>query len=97
MNKKIWLSLLAVFVLLGTQSCATMQAESAISDAEVEISKAKAMGNEWRDSKKLLEKADKALEDGDTETASKLAAKAKKQGLDAQAQAKSQMNVAGPH
>jgi len=96
MKKFMSLPLMAVFILLGTTSCATMEAESAMSGAEAEIKKAKAMGFEWRDSMKILKKADKALDDGDIEEANKLIAKAKKQGMDAQKQAQAQMN-AGPH
>lgn len=87
----------SICIVLGATSCATMESSNAASEAEAEINKAKAMGYEWRDSKKILKKAYKALDDGDTETANKLIAKAKKQGLDAQAQAKLQMNVDGPH
>ena len=87
----------SIFILLGTQSCAHMDASSAASEAEAEINKAKAMGNEWRDSKKILDKAYKAMDEGDLETANKLIATAKKQGMDAQLQAKSQMDVSGPH
>ena len=98
MKKQKLLALLSsIFFLLGAQSCAYMETSSAISGAEAEIAKAKSMGNEWRDSKKLLKKAEAALDDGDTETAHKLIAKAKKQGIDAQMQAKAQMDVSGPH
>ena len=87
----------SIFILLGTQSCAHMDTSSAAGEAEAEINKAKAMGNEWRDSKKILKKAYKAMDDGDLDTANKLIAQAKKQGIDAQIQAKSQMDVSGPH
>ncbi len=87
----------SICVLLATQSCATMEAQSAATAAASEIDKAKSMGNEWRDSRKILKKAQKALDEGDTETANKLIAKAKKQGIDAQTQAKAQMDVSGPH
>lgn len=97
MNKYMSISLMAVFILLGTQSCATMETQSSASDAKAEINKAKAMGNEWRDSRKLLKQAKAAEAAGDHEKAAKLIAKAKKQGLDAQTQAKSQMDVSGPH
>jgi len=87
----------SICIVIGATSCATMEASNAASEAEAEINKAKAMDNEWRDSKKILGKAYKALDDGDIETANKLIAKAKKQGIDAQMQAKSQMNVDGPY
>lgn len=97
MKKRKLLTLIgAICILFGTQSCATMEAENAATAASAEIDKAKAMGNEWRDSRKILKKGEKALDDGDIETANKLIAKARKQGINAQLQAKSQMN-AGPH
>lgn len=85
----------SICVVLGASSCAHMEASNAKSEAVAEIDKAKAMGFEWRDSRKLLKKAEKALEDGDVEKANKLIAQAKEQGRDAQVQAKAQMN-AGP-
>ena len=98
MKKRKLLTIIgSICILLGAQSCATMEASNAASEAEAEINKAKAMGNEWRDSKKILGKAQKALDEGDVETANKLIAKAKQQGLDAQKQAEAQMNVDGPY
>ena len=87
----------SVCILMGTQSCAHMETQKAADAASAEIDKAKAMGNEWRDSRKMLKKAEKAMDEGDSEAANKLIAKAKKQGIDAQIQAKSQMDVNGPH
>ena len=86
----------SICIVLGASSCATMESSNAMSEAEAEINKAKAMGNEWRDSRKLLKKAEKALDDGDTDKANKLIAAAKKQGIDAQRQAKNQSD-AGPY
>lgn len=85
----------SICILLGMQSCATMEAYSKGEAAEVEIAKAKAMGFEWRDSKKILKKGYKALDDGDMEKGAKLIATAKQQGINAQTQAKAEMN-AGP-
>ncbi len=65
-------------------------------DAVAEIDKARAAGYEWRDSRKILKKAEEAEKAGDHEKAMKLANKAKQQGIIAQAQAQSQAN-AGPH
>jgi len=98
MKKRKLLTIIgSLFIVLGATSCAHMEASTAASEAQAEIDKAKSMGYEWRDSKKILDKAYKALDDGDVETANKLIAKAKKQGIDAQTQAKSQMDVSGPH
>lgn len=64
--------------------------------AVIEIDKAKAAGFEWRDSRKLLKKADEAAKKGDMKKALKLANMARAQGIAAVAQAESQKN-AGPH
>ena len=95
MKKRKLLTIIgAISIIMSTQACAYTEERSA---AVSEIEKARSMGNEWRDSMKLVEKADKANEANDTETAAKLIAKAKKQGIDAQIQAKAQMDVSGPH
>ena len=101
MKKHASISFLALFILLGAQSCATMNSGSAatsaaISAAEAEIKAAKSAGNEWRDSTKILDKAKAALNAGDTEKANKLIAAARKQGIDAQIQAMDQLKVNGP-
>ncbi len=71
--------------------------ESAVKDANASISKAKAVNHEWRDSQKLLKKADKLNKAGKTDAAIKLAVKAKKQGEMAVVQAKLQSGVTGPY
>jgi nucleoid-associated protein YgaU len=65
---------------------ATSAAEQAIADAKAANADAKALGNEWRDTGKMIKEAEKALADGDAEKATALADQAKKQALDAQAQ-----------
>ena len=62
--------------------------------ATAEIDKAKAVGFEWRDSRKLLKEAEKAEKAGDHEKAMKLVNKARQQGIIAVAQAKEQANAA---
>ena len=69
--------------------------EKAKKEASAEINNAKAAGYEWRDSQKILKKAEEAEKAGNHEEAMKLANKAKKQGIDAVAQAEVQKN-AGP-
>ncbi len=71
--------------------------EKAVSDATASIDKAKAVNYEWRDSRKLLKKADKLNQAGNTEQAIKLLKKAEAQGELAVAQAKQQAAVSGPH
>jgi len=70
--------------------------EEAVNQASIEIDHAKALNNEWRDSRKLLEKADKLYKEGKTEQAMKLVAQAKFQGEQAVIQAKNQAGVNGP-
>ncbi len=65
-------------------------AEQAIADAKSTNAQAKKMGAEWRDTAKIIGKAEKALEEGDYETAIKLANKAQRQAENAMKQAKEQ-------
>lgn len=55
------------------------EAASAIKSAHEENKKAKAVGYEWRDTGKMLKKAEAAAKKGDNEEAIKLANKAKTQ------------------
>lgn len=71
--------------------------EEAVMDAKASINNAKALNYEWRDSSKLLEKADKLNKEGKSDKAMKLVAEAKKQGDMAVVQAKLQASVSGPH
>ena len=87
----------AVFALLAAplSAIAASDFESARQQAITELDKAKAVGFEWRDSRKILEQAEKAEKAGDHEKAMKLVNQAKQQGIVAAAQAESQKN-AGP-
>ncbi len=69
--------------------------DQAKKEAVAAIDKAKAAGFEWRDSRKILKKAEKAEKAGDHKKALKLANQAKKQGIDAVAQSNTQTS-AGP-
>ena len=71
--------------------------DSAVKDATASINEAKAVNYEWRDSRKLLKKADKLNKAGKNKKAMKLVAKAKRQGELAVAQAEMQSGVNGPH
>ena len=66
-----------------------------IDAVKAELKKARAVGNEWRDTGKLLKKAEKASKAGDHAKAEKLIAKARRQVQLALTQAASQAN-AGP-
>ena len=71
--------------------------EEAVKEANASIDNARAVNYEWRDSRKLLEKADKLNKEGKSDKAIKLVAAAKKQGEMAVAQAALQASVTGPH
>jgi len=71
--------------------------EDAVKEANASIDNAKAVNYEWRDSRKLLEKADKLNKEGKSDEAMKLVAKAKNQGELAVVQAELQASVYGPH
>jgi hypothetical protein len=88
----------AILALLTSplMSMASTSFDQAQKEAVAEIDKAKAAGYEWRDSRGILKKAEAAEKAGDHEKALKLAKQAKKQGIDAVAQSKTQTN-AGPH
>lgn len=76
-------------------TCTQGTYNAALADAKQSIKNAKKAHYEWRDSGKMLKKADKAAKNGDFETATKIALKAKRQGELALAQSKDQVN-AGP-
>jgi len=78
------------FLSLGLMAgCATTEegsdnsAEAAIAAAKAANKKAKGVGYEWRDTGKMIKKAEKAMEAGDEAGAIKIANKAKKQAEDA--------------
>jgi nucleoid-associated protein YgaU len=81
-----------VLLSLGLMAgCATMGDDSpagkAIAEAKAANKKAKALDYEWRDTGKIIKKAEAALDDGNAAEAIKQANKAKKQADDAVAQA----------
>jgi len=70
--------------------------EAALAGAKAEIKKASAVGGEWRDTGKILKKAEKAAAEGNYGNATKMAEKAKFQAIKGQEQAASQVNVGNP-
>jgi len=85
------LGLLAGCATTGEEEQAAMTgasaAEQAISDAKAANAEAKALGFEWRDTGKIIEAAEKALADGNSDEALKQANKALTQAQLAKAQA----------
>jgi len=57
------------------------EAEDAIAAAKAAPKSAAMVGGEWRDTKKMIKKAEKLLTDGKTEQAIKQAMKAEAQGM----------------
>jgi nucleoid-associated protein YgaU len=66
-------------------------AEAAIAAADAALKKAASVGGEWRDSRKILKKAEAALKKGDYAKAIKLANQARRQGELGYAQAMDEM------
>lgn len=83
--------------LLATPMAQANSFDSAVSEAKTELDKAKAVNYEWRDSRKMLKKAEKLNKEGKTDKAIKLVNTAKEQGQLAVAQAELQSGVKGPH
>ena len=98
-KKLVRLALISVLVFgcasYGTANATQEDYNAAVADAKKSLKDAKEAKYEWRDSGKILDKADKAAKAGDFTTAIKLANQAKHQGDLALAQSKMQEN-AGP-
>lgn len=97
--KKIALLAAAATLMLG--ACATgptmsqQDAMAAIDAAKAETAKAKKVKYEWRDTGKIIKKAEEAMKKGEYDKAVKLANQAKDQSMHAQQQYEEQKN-AGP-
>ncbi len=98
--KKIAVLFAAAALMLGACASAPSgpvhtknDALSAITAAEHETDRAAKAGFEWRDTRKLIKKAQAALKKGDYDTAVKLANKAKRQSSNALKQAELARNV----
>ncbi len=99
--RKLMITLVAAIALTLTACAAgpkhsANDAKGAIAAAEHETKRAAKKLYEWRDTKKIIKKAKKALKAGDYDKAVKLAGKAKLQSTLALKQAAQQAN-AGPH
>jgi len=78
------------------KSAAQANYETALADAKKAQKAASSLKNEWRDTGKMLKKAEAAAAKGDYETATKLAGKAEAQGHAAVAQAREQAGAGNP-
>lgn len=95
--KKIYLISLTSAFLLNPALVLASSYDQAVKEANTSINNARSLNYEWRDSRKLLEKADKLNKEGKSDEAMKLVAEARKQGDMAVVQAKLQADVNGPH
>ena len=88
--------LLPALLLTASFSAGATPAADAIADAKQEMKKVSAVGYLWRDTGKILKKAEAAAAKGDNEAATKLARKAEEQAKDAYAQYSRYYESAGP-
>ena len=83
---------IAVFsaAYLAPAHAGDMNAKAAIAAAKEARKQAKSVGGEWRDTGKMIKKAEKLLKEGKTKEAAKLAQEAEAQGMLGYIQATSQ-------
>lgn len=98
LNKKLVLAaLIAGMIATGSALAAgKADAEAAIGAAKAAQKAAKSVGGEWRDTGKVIKKAEKAVADGNYADAVKMAKKAESQGHLGKEQAMSQKGVGNP-
>lgn len=96
--KKIALAALICGLTLGGTAIAAdkASAEAAIAAAKTSQKAANKVGGEWRDTGKIIKKAEKAAAEGNFGEAEKLAKKAEAQGKLGKEQALSQKGVGNP-
>lgn len=75
---------------LAPANAGEMNAEAAIAAAKEAQKQANSVGGEWRDTGKMIKKAEKLLKEGKTKEAAKLAQEAEAQGMLGYMQATSQ-------
>ena len=96
-TKYTLISLAAAFLLSGAVHAASQaDYDKAVAAAQAALKTASSMGNQWRDSGKLLKKADEAAKAGDFAKAVTLAQAAEFQGRIAQQQATEQAYAGNP-
>jgi predicted small secreted protein len=75
---------------LASTNAGDMSAEASIAAAKEAQKQARSVGGEWRDTGKMIKKAEKLLKEGKTKEAAKLAQEAEAQGMLGYMQATSQ-------
>jgi len=98
LHKKIALAaLMAGLIAAGTATAANKsEADAAIAAAKSAQKAANAVGGEWRDTGKMIKKAEKEAAAGNYGTAMELAKKAEQQGMLGKQQAMNQKGVGNP-
>lgn len=102
MNKVLLSSAVAIsFALVSATGCAAVKSDenaatAAIASAKAAQKHAASVGGEWRDTGKMIKKAEKLAAEGKTEKAIKTAKAAEFQGKAGLDQSKAQPGVAGP-
>ena len=81
---------LSAGTFLATANAADMSAENAIASAKDARKQASSVGGEWRDTGKMIKKAEALLKEGKTKEAAKMAQAAEAQGMLGYMQATSQ-------
>ena len=89
-------TLLPALLLTASFSAGATPSADAITDAKQEMKKVSEVGYLWRDTGKILKKAEAAAAKGDEKTATKLARKAEEQAKDAYAQYERYYESAAP-
>ncbi len=75
---------------LASVNAADMSAEASIAAAKAAQKQARSVGGEWRDTGKMIKKAEKLLKEGKAKEAAKIAQEAEAQGMLGYMQATSQ-------
>ena len=88
---------IAVAAAAFTSSAFAGSAEDAIADAKAAQKQAHSVGGEWRDTGKMIKKAEKLLSEGKTDEAEKMARAAEAQGMLGYMQATSQSSMKDLH
>jgi len=88
---------IAVAAAAFTASAFAGSAEDAIADAKAAQKQAHSVGGEWRDTGKMIKKAEKLLSEGKSDEAEKMARAAEAQGMLGYMQATSQSDMKDLH
>lgn len=88
---------IAVFAVVASPTAFAADAGKAIADAKAAQKQANSVGGEWRDTGKMIKKAEELLAEGKIEEAEALARQAEAQGMLGYMQATAQSKVGDLH